>query len=209
MTFQQKLEAQIAKAQAEQEILYAESLERLLDNPAFIETQRQIAAKATELRRLSATIAQLNAIQPFVANDGTKYGVTVYPTNFFGHGLGEILGIVASSRSAFTDDLMLQYSAITGINPVELAEAEAALGRPAYCQKDGTVVEAVPGNLAKLKEILRSICIKLDIKTINLDELTQDKYDLWFTRSELAANKKAADFHRNLTLDAVRFTMEG
>lgn len=209
MTFQQKLEAQIAKAQAEQEILYAESLERLLDNPAFIETQRQITAKAAELRRLSATITQLNAIQPFVANDGTKYGVTVYPTNFFGHGLGEILGIVASSRSAFTDDLMLQYSAITGINPVELAEAEAALGRPAYCQKDGTVVEAVPGNLAKLKEILRSICIKLDIKTINLDELTQDKYDLWFTRSELAANKKATDFHRNLTLDAVRFTMEG
>lgn len=209
MTFQDKLKAAIAKAQEEQDILYAKNLDALLENPAFIETQRQIEAKSSEIRRLNATIHQLNAIQPFIANDGSRYSVTVYPISFFGHGLGEILGIVASSRSAFTDDLMLQYSAITGIDMVELAEAEAALGRPAYCQKDGTIVEAVPGDLAKLRNVLTSICIKLGIKTVDLNHLTQDRFDLWYSRAEVQAIKKAADFNRNLTLESQRFTMEG
>ncbi len=208
-SFKEKLQAKIAEAQEQQDILYAKDLEALLDNPNFIEAQRKIEAKSSELRRLNTIIHQLNSIQPFVANDGSKYSVTVYPISFFGKGLGEILGIIASSRSAFTDDLMLQYSAITGIDMVELAEAETALGRPAYCQKDGTVVEAVPGDLPRLHDILLSIAIKLGIKTIDFNQLTKDRFDLWYARAELAANKKAADFNRNLTLDTQRFTMEG
>ncbi len=208
-SFKEKLQAKIAEAQEQQDILYAKDLEALLDNPNFIEAQRKIEAKSSELRRLNSIIHQLNSIQPFVANDGSKYSVTVYPISFFGKGLGEILGIIASSRSAFTDDLMLQYSAITGIDMVELAEAETALGRPAYCQKDGTIVEAVPGDLSRLRDILLSIAIKLGIKTIDFNQLTKDRFDLWYARAELAANKKAADFNRNLTLDTARFTMEG
>ncbi len=208
-SFKEKLQAKIAEAQEQQDILYAKDLEALLDNPNFIEAQRKIEAKSSELRRLNTIIHQLNSIQPFVANDGSKYSVTVYPISFFGKGLGEILGIIASSRSAFTDDLMLQYSAITGIDMVELAEAETALGRPAYCQKDGTIVEAVPGDLSRLRDILLSIAIKLGIKTIDFNQLTKDRFDLWYARAELAANKKAADFNRNLTLDTQRFTMEG
>lgn len=208
-TFKEKLQAKIQEAQAQSDELYAKDLESLLDNPNFIEAQRKIEAKSSELRRLNAIINQLNSIQPFVANDGSKYSITVYPISFFGKGLGEILGIIAASRSAFTDDLMLQYSAITGIDMVELSEAETALGRPAYCQKDGTVVEAVPGDLSRLRDILLSIVIKLDMKTIELNQLTKDRFDLWYARAELAANKKAADFSRNLTLETQHFTMEG
>ena len=209
LTFKEKLQAKIAEAQAQSDELYTKDLEALLDNPNFIEAQRKIEAKSNELRRLNSIINQLNSIQPFVANDGSKYSVTVYPISFFGKGLGEILGIIASSRSAFTDDLMLQYSAITGIDMVELAEAETALGRPAYCQKDGVLVEAVPGDLPRLRDILLSIAIKLDMKTIDFNQLTKDRYDLWFVKAELAAAKKAADFSRNLTLETQRFTMEG
>lgn len=208
-TFKEKLQAKIQEAQAQSDELYAKDLESLLDNPNFIEAQRKIEAKSSELRRLNAIINQLNSIQPFVANDGSKYSITVYPISFFGKGLGEILGIIAASRSAFTDDLMLQYSAITGIDMVELAEAELALGRPAYCQKDGVLVEAVPGDLSRLRDILLSIAIKLDMKTIELNQLTKDRFDLWYARAELAANKKAADFSRNLTLETQHFTMEG
>ena len=208
-TFKEKLQAKIQEAQAQSDELYAKDLEALLDNPNFIEAQRKIEAKSSELRQLNSIINQLNSIQPFVANDGTKYSITVYPISFFGKGLGEILGIIAASRSAFTDDLMLQYSAITGIDMVELSEAETALGRPTYYQKDGTVVEAVPGDLQRLRDILLSIAIKLGMKTIDFSQLTKDRFDLWYAKAELAANKKAADFNRNLTLETQHFTMEG
>ena len=208
-TFKEKLQAKIQEAQVQSDELYAKDLESLLDNPNFIEAQRKIEAKSMELRHLNSVINQLNCIQPFVANDGSRYSVSVYPISFFGKGLGEILGIIASSRSAFTDDLMLQYSAITGIDMVELAEAEAALGRPAYCHKDGTVIEAVPGDLSKLRDNLLSITIKLGMKTIDFSQLTKDRFDLWYARAELAANKKAADYNRNLVLETQHFTMEG
>ena len=208
-TFKEKLQAKIQEAQVQSDELYAKDLEALLDNPNFIEAQRKIEAKSSELRQLNSIINQLNSIQPFVANDGTKYSITVYPISFFGKGLGEILGIIAASRSAFTDYLMLQYSAITGIDMVELSEAETALGRPAYYQKDGTVVEAVPGDLQRLRDILLSIAIKLGMKTIDFNQLTKDRFDLWYAKAELAANKKAADFNRNLTLETQHFTMEG
>ena len=208
-TFKEKLQAKIQEAQVQSDELYAKDLEALLDNPNFIEAQRKIEAKSSELRQLNSIINQLNSIQPFVANDGTKYSITVYQISFFGKGLGEILGIIAASRSAFTDDLMLQYSAITGIDMVELSEAETALGRPTYYQKDGTVVEAVPGDLQRLRDILLSIAIKLGMKTIDFSQLTKDRFDLWYAKAELAANKKAADFNRNLTLETQHFTMEG
>lgn len=206
--FQKALEAKIAAAQEERNTAHAESMMSLLDNPQFIEAQRQLTSKQRELRQLNSIIHQLNSITPFVANDGSKYRITVYPLSFFGHGLGEVLGIIASSSSAFTDDLMLQYSAITGISEIELSEAKQALGVPAYCTKDGIVVPAVEGNFPKLCSLLASIALKLDIREFDLTGLTVDRYNLWFTRSELAAIKKADDFNRNAVLDTQRFTME-
>lgn len=210
MTFAEKLQARINEAQEEQALRYSESLDRLLDNPEFIEAQRAINAKQSELRMLNTRIHQLNNIPAFVSNDGTKYKVTVYPvaSTIFGHGVAELLGIISASGSAFTDDLMLQYSAITGISEIELSEARSALGTPAYCTKDGTVIPAVEGNFSKLKEVLQSIAIKLDIREFNVNSLTQDRYGLWFAKSELTAHKKADAFSKAMLLDTAKFTME-
>lgn len=207
--FQKALDAKIAAAEAARNEAHQVSIMQLLDNDQFIEAQRQLTAKQRELRQLNTTISQLNAIPAFIANDGSRYKVTVYPISFFGHGLGEVLGIIASSSSAFTDDLILQYSAITGISEIELSEAKQALGVTAYCTKDGIVVPAVEGNFAKLKHLLTSIALRLDIREFNLQDLTIDRYNLWFTRTELAAVKKADDYNRNAVLDTQRFTMEG
>lgn len=207
--FQKALEAKIEAAEKARNEAHTASIMALLDKPEFVEAQRQLTAKQRELRGLNTMIHQLNAIPAFVANDGSKYKVTVYPISFFGHGLGEVLGIISASGSAFTDDLMLQYSAITGISEIELSEAKQALGVPAYCTRDGIVVAAVEGDFAKLKSLLASIAIKLSIREFDLQSLTIDRYNLWFTRSELAAIKKADDFTRNAVLDTQRFTMEG
>lgn len=206
--FQEALNIAIAKAEAARNEAHQVSIMQLLDNTQFIEAQRQLTAKQRELRQLNTTISQLNSIPAFVANDGSRYKVTVYPISFFGHGLGEVLGIIASSSSAFTDDLILQYSAITNISEIELSEAKQALGVTAYCTKDGIVVPAIEGNFEKLRHLLASIALRLDIREFNLQDLTVDRYNLWFTRSELAAIKKADDYNRNAVLDTARFTME-
>jgi len=206
--FQKALEAKIAQAETVRNEAHQASIMALLDNDQFIEAQRQLTAKQRELRQLNTIISQLNAIPAFIANDGSRYRVTVYPISFFGHGLGEVLGIIASSSGAFTDDLILQYSAITGISEIELSEAKQALGVPAYCTKDGIVVPAVEGDFNKLKQLLASIALRLNIREFNLQDFTIDRYNLWFTRSELAARKKADDYTRNAVLDTARFTME-
>jgi hypothetical protein len=205
--FNSQLEVKIAAAEKARKEAHQTSLMTLLNNPQFIESQRQLSAKQRELRQLNTIMHQLNAVPAFIANDGSKYSITVYPISFFGHGLGEVLGIIASSSSAFTDDLMLQYSAITGISEIELSEAKQALGVPAYCTKGGIVMPAVEGNFTKLKALLASIALRMDIREFNLQDLNQDRYNLWFTRTELAAMKKAENYTLNATLDTAKFTM--
>ena len=209
MTFEEKLAAKVAEAQVERETQQDRYVEEALTNPAFIETQRAITAKESEIQKLEAILKQLNAIPAFVANDGTKYSVNVYPISFFGATLGRLLGIVSGVRSAFTDDLALSYRAITGLSLVELEEAADALGRPAYFSKDGTYVDAVPGNPEKLRLLLGSIALKLGLFELNLNDITAEKIDLYFTKGELTALKKKSEWDKNLALNATtNFTME-
>lgn len=206
--FQEALAKRIAEANAAKASQHEMDLIGLLDNPNFIESQRSIQAKQSELSYLNTIINQLNSITPFVANDGHKYRVTVYPINSFGLGLGEVMGIINNSSSAFTDELMLQYTAITGISEIELASARVALGSPMYCTKDGRLVDAIPGNFQELQNILQSIAIKLNLHEFNPASITQAQYDLWFAKSELSARRKADDIRKDAVLDTAKFTMD-
>lgn len=208
-TFDEQLKVAVAEAQAQHEQEYLKSLEGLLTNPAFIDAQRSIAAKDAELVKLNKIINQLNQIKPFVAKDGTKYAVKVFPVSFFGAGLAQIIGIIQGSRSAFTDDLALQYSAITGISMIELSEANDALGSPTYMAKDGTVSQAVPGNVEKLRQLLASIMLKLGITEFNPADITEDRINLWFAKAELAVAKKQEELAKTTTInESSNFTIE-
>jgi len=209
MTFEQQLKQAVANAQQAHEAQHLESLQGLLTNPAFIEAQRSIAAKDAELAKLNTIINQLNQIKPFVAKDGTKYQIKCYPISFFGTGLSQVLGIISASRSAFTDELALQYSAITGISMIELAEANDALGSPVYLAKDGTISVATPANLGKLRQLLASILLKLGIKEFDPSSITQDRLDLWFAKAELAVAKAVEEIQTtNLINSTSQFTIE-
>lgn len=209
MTFEEKLAQAVEKAQQAHEAQHLESILGLLSNPAFIEAQRSLSAKDAELSRLNAIINQLNKIKPFVANDGTKYQIKCFPNSFFGPGLGHIIGIIQSSRSAFTDELALQYSAITGISMLELLEANDALGQPIYMAKDGTVSEQMPYNLNKLKQLIASIMLKMGIKEFDPSSITEDRMNLWFTKAELAVAKKQDEIAKTAVINASsNFTIE-
>lgn len=208
-TFEQQLAARVAEAQAKHNEHHMDSLKAVLDNPAFIEAQRSITAKDTELKQLNTIINQLNQIKPFISKDGTKFDIKCYPNSFFGPGLGHVIGIISSSRSAFTDELALQYSAITGISMLELMEANDALGSPAYMSKDGTISQAIPYDLPKLKQLLSSIMLKMNIREFNPANITSDRMDLWFAKAELTVERKQAELHVTQTINASsQFTIE-
>jgi hypothetical protein len=197
MTFEQKLAKAVEVAQETANEAHAKAIDNLLANPAFIDAQRVISAKNVELTKLNGIISQLNQIKPFVSSDGATYGIKCYPVSFFGTGLAQVIGIIAASRSAFTDDLALQFSAVTGISLIELAEANEALGSPAYLSKDGIVSPTVHGNIPKFRALLESILIKLDVREFNVSNITEDRVNLWYARAELNVQTKQAE--RELT----------
>ena len=208
-TFEEQLKAAVANAQVEHEAKHMESISTLLTNPDFIDAQRSIAAKDEELTRLNTIINQLNQIKPFIAKDGTKYAIKCFPASFFGTGLAQVIGIIQAARGAFTDELALQYSAITGISMIELMEANEALGSPMYMSKDGTVSEAIPGNIGKFRQLLSSIMLKLNIKEFNPATVTSDRVDLWFAKAELAVSKKREEFKATAAInESSKFIIE-
>ena len=209
MTFEQQLNEAVAQAQVAYEAKHLESIGALLTNEAFIDAQRSIAAKDNELRQLNTITKQLNQIKPFISKDGTKYAIQCFPASFFGTGLAQVVGIISASRGAFTDELALQYSAITGISMIELMEANDALGSPVYMAKDGTVSEPLPYNLPKLRQLLASIMLKMGIKEFAPDVITEDRMNLWFTKAELAVAKKHEEFKATKAINASSdFTIE-
>lgn len=209
MTFEQQLKDAVAKAQLAHDEQHLESISGLLSNPAFISAQRSITAKDAELTRLNTVINQLNQIKPFISKDGTKFAIKCYPISFFGTGLAQVIGIISSARSAFTDELALQYTAITGISMIELMEANDALGSPVYMAKDGTVSEAMPYNLGKLRQLLASIMLKMNIREFNPESITEDRMNLWFAKAELAVTKKVSELQTTKAINASSdFTIE-
>ena len=188
-TFKTKLAKRVAEAQAATTKANDKALEKLLDNDAFIEAQRIVTAKQAELEQLTEMTAMLNSITPFVANDGRKFSVNVFPINVFGTGLGNVMGIIQGSRSAFIDDKMMEFSAITGISMLELHQAQDAMGSPAF-YKDGKVQDAISGNYTALKSVLEGVFIKLELSEFKPDDVTEDKFNLWFAIAENKANKQ-------------------
>lgn len=210
MTFEQQLEAKIALAQANHQERVSQSLAARLDNPAFIEMQRHLKAKHAELAKLQTMIRQLNSIKPFITNDGSKYTVNVYPVQTFESGLAEVVGIIAGSRSAFTDELALEYEAITGLSMLELTEARVALGQPSYVQRDGEIVSSVNYDYDYLMPLLDSIMLKLGLTEITANSMTVQRLRGWFEREEKRAIIRQKAMLDTAALDAESdFTMEG
>ena len=207
MTFEQQLNEAVAQAQVAHEAKHLESISALLTNGAFIDAQRSIAAKDNELRQLNTIIKQLNQIKPFISKDGTKYAIKCFPASFFGTGLAQIVGIISASRGAFTDELALQYSAITGISMIELLEAREALGSPMYLNQEPEDFKL--WNIAKLHPLLASIMLKMGIKEFSPNMITEDKMHLWFTLSERKVLKEKEELEKTKAIDASSdFTIE-
>jgi len=211
----------------------------LLDNDAFMNVQVRIASIKNEVNKLDTIIQQLNsAITPFIAKDGSKYSVRVFSVTQFELGLDRLIGIITGSASAFTDEMSMQYEAITGIPFTELVIANNLLGTVDYINKDGIYVEGSrtisaldaqdmttdESPLAKLKAVkawradnasellmlLQSIAIKLDIYEClpSVDHLT-NMLEKWELSATRRAEKQLKELEKSHALDASsEFTLE-
>ena len=190
-------EARVAEARAQKLANRKEANLALLDNEKFLATQVKLADTADEVGRLDIMLMQLNTgITPFIAKDGSKYSVRVFPVSQFGIGLDKLIGIIANSSSAFTDEMAIQYEAIVGVPFTELQIANQVLGSVDYMSKEGIYVEGsrttekaehralaeedltsslaglkaekfwVSDNIDELHSLIQSIAVKLDIYEI-------------------------------------------
>ncbi len=209
MNFTEKLNKKIEQAQKAADKAAEKAIEKLLENKSFIEAQRQISAKQGELNKLNDIVFQLNSIKPYVAKDGRRFNINVFPINVFGTGLGSVIGIINGSRNAFVDEKALEYSAVSGISTLELIEANTALGNPSYF-KDGKVNDATNGDYSGLKDILTGILIKLGLNEINIKDFTRAKYDLYFSIAEAKAlrQEKEHDDLQTLSKNSSDFILE-
>lgn len=208
--YQTQLTAKLETARQERKLATENAKLSLLNNENFIATKLNSVLKSEELLHLNTLITQVSSISPFIAKDGTKYGVRVFPIAIFGLGFGQLMGLIKGSDNAFTDEMLAEYSAITGIESVELREASHFLGSVAYCNKAGVVVDAEPCNWSKFQPLLHSIAMSLGFDAFNVTEITQDRIDLWFAKELIKANKQAKEIAEAHALDTATdaFTLE-
>jgi hypothetical protein len=209
-TYQTQLTARLETARQERKLATENAKLSLLNNENFIATKLNSVLKSEELLHLNTLITQVSAISPFIAKDGTKYGVKVFPIAIFGLGFGQLIGLIKGSDNAFTDEMLAEYSAITGIESVELREASHYLGSVAYCNKAGIVVDAEPCNWSKFQQLMHSIAMSLGLDAFNVADITQDRIDLWFAKEAIKAHKQCADIGEAQALDTATdaFTLE-
>jgi hypothetical protein len=66
----------------------------------------------------------------------------------------------------------------------------------------------VHGNIAKFRALLESILLKLDVREFSVNNITEDRVNLWYARAELNVQTKQAE--RELTVELMggeQFTM--
>ena len=210
---QTKLQQAIAAKIAAKQKAQNEVLDTLANNEAYVAVQADVAVMASDIQKLDTVIAQLNTgITPFIAKDGSKYSVRVFPVAAFGPVLGKVVGIIQGSSSAFTDEMAMEYETILGhgISHIELSMASEAVGKASYLNKDGIIVDAQYGDSELAYNLIVSIANKLEL--LSLSELShidvENKIVAWHRAARSKANKVLKEQQLAAQLDTDEFTLE-
>ena len=121
-----------------------------------------------EIKKLNSIISQLNLIKPFVAKDGRRFRVNVFSqVSNFGPGLGQLIGIIQGAKSAFTDEMALEYEAITGVPYLELVMCADALGSADYYNVVTNEIKfGEEGDMKKFIPLLLSIEARMGLSMV-------------------------------------------
>jgi len=200
-TFKELLAAKVAEQQAKAEQLRLEAQMKLLDDEKYLESVRKTEAMREETSRLNTIMRSLNTMEPFVTPKGEKFGIRCFPVSFFGLGHSLVMGIVLSSSQAFTEEKLMEYSAISGVNEILLQQAVLAFGRPAYFSKDGKLVDEEKGDFEEFSALLTSVYMELGLMEFAASDITEAKYNAYFDRELKKAVTQKEEFEKAEVLD--------
>jgi len=204
MTLQETIELR----KAERVAANRQAREDLANNIEYVNVQVKLELMKEEIAKLNKMIIQLNSIKDFVANDGRKFGINVFPVSAFGPGLGQLIGIIQGSKGAFTDEMALEYETIVGVNHLELTMAADALGTTDYF-KHSIITQGEEGDEVLFLVLLRGIANKLNIiECLPSDDEISKLITKWQITSAQKAKRQAEESKLAEDLDTEAFTLE-
>jgi len=210
LTIPQKMAVTIAKAKESRKQAKDEAKLALLENGKYVEYLASIEDESEQVAKLTTIMEQLNKMKPIVTNDGTKYGVNIFPVAeyIFGPVFSRVIGIINGSSSMFTDERQAEFEAITGLLHLSATKARDAIGSPAYYSK-GNLANAIPSNGDCMDTAVTAVCDSIGVDLAYASKVNVDTVARWFKVSEDKAQKQYAEFKKiEIVNDDNNFTIE-
>lgn len=210
LTVEQKMAMAIATAKEARKKAKDEAKLGLLTNGKYAEYLASVEDESDQVNALTTIMDALNQMKPIVTNDGTKYGVNVYPVAEYAFGpvMSRVMGIIVGSSAMFTDERQTEFKAITGMTHLLASKAREAIGSPAYYSK-GTLTTALQGDGSDVTIAVTAVCEALNIDLSYVNRVNDATIARWFKVAQEKAEKQYAEFRKIDVVDSTaHFVLE-
>ena len=210
LTVEQKMALAIAKAKEDRKKAKDNAKLELLNNGAYADYLASVEDEADQVDALVSIMDELNKMKAIVTNDGTKYGVNVYPVAEYAFGpvMSRVMGIIVGSSAMFTDERQTEFKAVTKMSHLLASKAREAIGSPAYYSK-GTLTTALQGDGSDINVAITAVCEALNIDLSYVNKVNDSTIARWFKVAQEKAEKQYAEFKKTEVIDSTNcFTLE-
>lgn len=210
LTVEQKMALAIATARENRKKAKDTARLALLENGNYVEYLASVEDESAQVDALTTIMDSLNAMKPIITNDGSKYGINMFPVAeyVFGPVMSRVVGIIVGSSAMFTDERQTEFKAITGMTHLLATKARDAIGSPAYYSK-GILANAIPGDRSCINTAVTAVCEALNIDLTYVNKVNEASIARWFKAAQDKAEKQYAEFRKIEILDSTNvFVLE-
>lgn len=203
LTVEQKMAMAIAKAKEDRKKAKDNAKLELLNNGAYADYLASVEDEADQVDALVSIMDELNKMKAIVTNDGTKYGVNVYPVAEYAFGpvMSRVMGIIVGSSAMFTDERQTEFKAVTKMSHLLASKAREAIGSPAYYSK-GTLTTALQGDGSDITVAITAVCEALNVDLSYVNKVNDSTIARWFKIAKEKAEKQYAEFKKIEVIDS-------
>lgn len=203
LTVEQKMAMAIAKAKEDRKKAKDNAKLELLNNGAYADYLASVEDEADQVDALVSIMDELNKMKAIVTNDGTKYGVNVYPVAEYAFGpvMSRVMGIIVGSSAMFTDERQTEFKALTKMSHLLASKAREAIGSPAYYSK-GTLTTALQGDGSDITVAITAVCEALNVDLSYVNKVNDSTIARWFKVAKEKAEKQYAEFRKTEVIDS-------
>ena len=197
LTVEQKMALAIATARENRKKAKDTARLALLENGNYVEYLASVEDESAQVDALTTIMDSLNAMKPIITNDGSKYGINMFPVAeyVFGPVMSRVVGIIVGSSAMFTDERQTEFFAITKVPHLMASKARDAIGSPAYYSK-GVLANAIPGNGDSVETALTAVCEALGVDITYVKKANANAIERWFKVAQDKAVKQYEEFRK-------------